>query len=75
MAKIIETNLKNVEVKLGESLNMTCRSTGKPDPNTLWYKVDIQMAILTKHFHSLEYAHVIGWHYAVTSTVHVFQVT
>jgi hypothetical protein len=57
MAKITETNLKNMEVKLGQSLNMICRSTGKPDPNTLWYKVDIQMAILSKHFLSLEYAH------------------
>lgn len=58
MAKIIETNLKTMEVKLGESLNMTCRSTGKPDPNTLWYKVGIQMAIPSKHFLSLEYAHI-----------------
>jgi hypothetical protein len=58
MAKIIETNLKNMEVKLGGSLNMICRSIGKPDPNTLWYKVGIQMAILSKHFLSSEYAHI-----------------
>jgi hypothetical protein len=60
MAKITETNLKNMEVKLGESLNMTCRSTGKPDPSILWYKVGIQMAILSKLFLSLEYAHLSG---------------
>jgi hypothetical protein len=43
-AKIIETNLKDMEVSLGESLNLTCRSTGKPEPETLWYKVGTQIA-------------------------------
>jgi hypothetical protein len=43
-AKIIESNLKNMEVSLGESLNLACRSNGKPEPETLWYKVGIQMA-------------------------------
>ncbi|XP_021926551.1 vascular endothelial growth factor receptor 1-like isoform X2 [Zootermopsis nevadensis] len=37
-AKIIETNLENMEVKLGDSLNITCRSAGMPEPITLWYK-------------------------------------
>jgi hypothetical protein len=41
-AKIIETDLENTEVNLGDSLNMTCRSTGNPEPNTLWYKVGTQ---------------------------------
>lgn len=41
-AKIIETNLENMEVKLGDSLNITCRSAGMPEPITLWYKVGTQ---------------------------------
>jgi hypothetical protein len=50
MADIIETNLGHIIVKLGESLNMTCRSAGRPEPKTLWYKVNIQMPIPSKHF-------------------------
>jgi len=43
-AKIIETNLKKVEVSLGDSVNLTCRSIGNPEPKTFWYKVGTQMA-------------------------------
>jgi hypothetical protein len=43
-ARITETNLKNMEVSLGDSVNLICRSTGKPEPETFWYKVGIQMA-------------------------------
>lgn len=43
-AKIIETNLRNMKVSLGDSVNLTCRSTGNPEPETLWYKVGTQMA-------------------------------
>jgi len=43
-AKIVETNLEDMEVSLFDSLNLTCRSTGNPEPETLWYKVGAQLA-------------------------------
>ena len=43
MAEIIETNLTNLEVPLGESVILTCRSIGNPQPKTFWYKVGTQM--------------------------------
>ena len=43
-AKIVETNLRSMEVSLGDSVNLTCRSTGKPEPETFWYKVGTQTA-------------------------------
>jgi hypothetical protein len=43
MAEIIETNLRIMEVPLGESLTLTCRSIGNPVPKTFWYKVGTQM--------------------------------
>lgn len=29
---------------MGDTVNLTCRSTGKPEPVTLWYKVGTQTA-------------------------------
>jgi hypothetical protein len=57
MAEIIESNLGDMIVKLGESLNMTCRSAGRPEPNILWYKVQVKMPIPSNHFLSLQHAH------------------
>jgi hypothetical protein len=44
---------------------MTCRSTGKPDPYTLWYKVGIQMANLSKHLYCI-------FHYSMFVSVEDF---
>lgn len=41
-ARITETNLnvsQDLEVKLGETLTIVCRSQGNPEPKTHWLKV------------------------------------
>jgi hypothetical protein len=41
-ARIIYTNLnvsQDLEVKLGETLTIICRSQGNPEPKTHWLKV------------------------------------
>lgn len=41
-ARITDTNLnvsQDLEVKLGETLTMVCRSQGNPEPKTHWLKV------------------------------------
>jgi hypothetical protein len=41
---VTDTNLSptvNLEAKLGESLVIFCKSQGKPEPTTKWFKVSL----------------------------------